>query len=317
MSPIGLRPKQQPGKYRLIHHLSYPDGESTNDGINQDYCAMHYTHFDEAINVVTQAGKGALMAKEDIESAFRLLPIHPEDLGLLGMKLGDEYFFDKSLPMGASCSPALFEKFSTFIEWAAKSAANTEKIVHYADDFLLVGCCEGGIGTSCQEVVETFHKVCENIGVPLAKEKAVGPTTDIVYLGLRIDSVKQQVSVPPDKLQSVIEKVEKAIRAQKMTLNEIQSLIGSLSFVCRAIAPGRPFIRRLIELTARIKQSWYKVRLNEGVKSDLRMWMMFLKEFNGVSLFQDQYWVGAADLDLYTDASGEIVCGGYMKGRWF
>ena len=317
VSPIGLRPKPQPGKYRMIHHLSYPDGESINDGINSDVCSMHYTSFDVAINTVIQVGKGALMAKEDIESAFRLLPVHPEDFELLGMKLGDNYYVDKALPMGASCSPALFEKFSTFIEWAAKLAANTDNIVHYADDFLLVGCKEGGGGTPCQNIVEDFHTVCENIGVPLAKDKAVGPTTDIVYLGLRIDSIKQQVSVPPEKLQTILEKVEKALNAEKMTLKEIQSLVGSLSFVCRAIAPGRPFIRRLIDLAGGTKKSWHKIRLNEGVKSDLRMWVIFLKEFNGVSLFQEQRWLAAADLELYTDASGGLGFGGYMKGKWF
>ena len=30
-SPLGLVPKKQPGEYRLIHHLSYPNGASIND----------------------------------------------------------------------------------------------------------------------------------------------------------------------------------------------------------------------------------------------------------------------------------------------
>ena len=36
VSPLGIVPKKLPGKFRLIHHLSYPEGLSVNDGIPKD-----------------------------------------------------------------------------------------------------------------------------------------------------------------------------------------------------------------------------------------------------------------------------------------
>ena len=60
----------------MIQHLSFPDGDSINDWIDREYCAVQYTHFDQAVEGVVRVGKGALTAKEDIESAFRLLPVH-------------------------------------------------------------------------------------------------------------------------------------------------------------------------------------------------------------------------------------------------
>ena len=33
-SPIGLVPKKAPGEFRLIHHLSWPEGNSVNDHID-------------------------------------------------------------------------------------------------------------------------------------------------------------------------------------------------------------------------------------------------------------------------------------------
>ena len=219
--------------------------------------------------------------------------------------------------MGASCSPFLYETFSTFVEWVARSTIKSENVIHFADDFLLVGFKENELGISCQEIVNSFHEICDNLGIPLAKDKAVGPTTIIEYLGLQIDSVRQEVSVPPEKLQSIKAKIEDALVRRKLTLKEMQSLIGSLSFICNAVAPGRPFIRRLIDLTCGVRKSWHRIRLTEGVKSDLRMWLLFLKEYNGVSIFQNQYWVGTGDIQLYTDASGGIGFGGYWAGRWF
>jgi hypothetical protein len=117
VSPVGLVPKAEQGKFRLIQHLSFPEGGSINDGISKDFCRVQYTNFDVAVGLVIRAGKGALMAKADIESAFRLLPIHPDDFHLLGIRVDRLFYVDKALPMGASCSPAYFEMFSTFLEW--------------------------------------------------------------------------------------------------------------------------------------------------------------------------------------------------------
>lgn len=62
----------------MIHHLSYPGGLSVNDGIDPEACSVKYTSFDMVVKWVRTFGKGALLAKMDIESAFRLLPVHLE-----------------------------------------------------------------------------------------------------------------------------------------------------------------------------------------------------------------------------------------------
>ena len=78
-SPIGLVPKREPNSFRLIHHLSFPEGQSINSFINKDLCTVHYASFDEAVALAISAGTGAWLAKADIKSAFRLLPVSPSD----------------------------------------------------------------------------------------------------------------------------------------------------------------------------------------------------------------------------------------------
>lgn len=75
-SPIGLVPKNE---FRLIHHLSYPKNADTsvNAGIPQDYKSVSYSGVNDAIQILQNLGHGAYMAKTDIESAFRILPIQP------------------------------------------------------------------------------------------------------------------------------------------------------------------------------------------------------------------------------------------------
>lgn len=70
--------------------------------------------FDASVEWVRRFGKGALLAKMDIESAFCWLPVHPESLHLLGCCWEGCYFIDCCLPMGCSLSCAYFEAFSSF-----------------------------------------------------------------------------------------------------------------------------------------------------------------------------------------------------------
>ena len=50
--------------------------------------------FDDAVELVARAGPGALLAKADIKSAFRLMPISPRDFELLGIELENKYYVD-------------------------------------------------------------------------------------------------------------------------------------------------------------------------------------------------------------------------------
>ena len=65
-SPIGLVPKKELNEYRLIHHLSYPFGNSINDFIPEHLCSVSYNTVDDAIKIMKQLGTGCLLAKTDI-----------------------------------------------------------------------------------------------------------------------------------------------------------------------------------------------------------------------------------------------------------
>lgn len=75
---------------------------------------MQYTSFDEAIHMIQDMGKGCLMAKSDVKSAFRLLPIAPSDFDQLGFKFDGKYYFDKCMPFGCSISCSSWEKMANF-----------------------------------------------------------------------------------------------------------------------------------------------------------------------------------------------------------
>ena len=65
--------------YRLITNFSHPRGSSVNDGIDPALTSLTYITVDSVMQVVQQLGKGSLQAKMDIESEYRLVPVHSQD----------------------------------------------------------------------------------------------------------------------------------------------------------------------------------------------------------------------------------------------
>ena len=99
---FGVIPKgYATGKWRLITDLSYPPGESVNDGIDPELCSLRYTSVDDVATVAAGLGQGALMSKVTIETAYRLVPVHPDDRPLLGMEWKGQVFADLRYLVGA------------------------------------------------------------------------------------------------------------------------------------------------------------------------------------------------------------------------
>ena len=314
ISPVGLIPKSD-GSWRLITHLSYPPGSSVNDGIDKNICSVTYTSFDEVSQMIFKLGKGALMAKRDIKSAFRLLPIHPNDFHLLGIKVEGNYYVDTMLPMGLSLSCSLFEKFATFIHWLVQFVTDIHSIDHYLDDFIMAGAD----GTeNCQTLVLNFSNLCEEIGIPIAENKSVGPTTVLVFLGLEIDSLAMTIRIPLNRIEELRQLLEKMLSKRKVTLEQLQKLVGKLNFFCRAIRSSRAFLRRFYDAMVPLKKAHHRLHVNAELRQDMQLWLIFLEDYNGLSYIQDDVWISSECLQLFTDSSGAagLGCGCYFAGKW-
>ena len=314
LSPIGLVPKKTPGEYRLIHHLSYPRGFSVNDFIDPQLASVQYTSFDEAIFMLQDLGQNCKLFKMDLKNAFRLLPVDKNEYPLLGFKFRDKFYIDKAVPFGCAISCKKFEQFATFLEFAVKQRMKSGKLLHYLDDFL------GGDKSinACKTIMQVFRDCMADLGVPLAEEKTEGPTEVLCFLGLELDSIHMVVRIPRDKIVELIEKIEMVLQREKVTLRQMQSLIGSLNFCCRAIVPGRPFCRRFINATCGLTQPYHHLRITKPIKLDLLMWLHFFREHNGVSAFHDRYWVSNEDVQLFSDSAAgpNLGFGIYFQGKW-
>ena len=136
------------------------------------------------------------MAKVDIQDAFRIVPVHPDDRWLLEMQWEGKTYIDSSLPFGLRSAPKIFNMLADALEWIL-SHKGVQWNIHYLNDFLMLGAP----GTSqCSKALVTTLATCDRLGCPIAPHKTVGPVTLIDFLGIQLDSTSMQLRLPKQKL---------------------------------------------------------------------------------------------------------------------
>ena len=107
ISPLGVLEKPD-GGVRLIHDCSMPPGRAVNDYSTEEW-HLKFARVDDAAALVTE---GCFMAKVDISSAYRHVPISRHSQRVTGLKwqFGTKTVFlkDTKLCFGARLAPVYF-----------------------------------------------------------------------------------------------------------------------------------------------------------------------------------------------------------------
>ena len=313
VSPIKLQPKKEVGKYRLIHNVSYPyDQHSINGSISRDNSSVSYASIQDAISIIQKLGKGCFMAKSDIQSAYRLVPVSPEDYPKLGFQFRNDLYFDKCLAQGCASSCKIFEEFSSALEWILRHKYNVKFTLHVLDDFAFFAPDY----EKCLQYLLAWKSLCSELNIPLCPEKTLDPSRLMVFLGVELSSVDMEARLPAEKLDKYREKLTDLTKHRKTTLENMQSVIGCLQFATSVIIPGRAFVRRLIDTTIGVKKPSHFVTLNDGTTADIKMWLTFFQFHNGKTIFIQPEAESSISLHMYTDASKQ-ACAATFKSSWF
>ena len=312
VSPIGLVPKKTKNKFRMITNLSSPESSSINSGISDTFAKVEYSSIFDAVQLIIAAGPHPFLSKSDIQHAFRLLPISPSQYHLLCMKWQDSFYFDRCLPMGARSSCSLFESFSSAIEFIAHKEGITY-LTHYLDDFLFISPSL----TAGNNDLTTFKALCQILNVPLSKEKTMGPSQIMEFLGYEFNTIKETILLPKDKVEKGLHLIQTFLQKKRCKLSDLQSLLGFLNFACAVIVPGRAFLQRLYMATANVSKPYYSIRLNQELKKDLLVWQSFFCNHNGVTLYREQLFLSPDVCHIYSDASQSLGHAAIFGKHWF
>lgn len=169
---------------------------------------------------------------------------------------------------------------------------------HLLDDFFFVG---EATTNKCSVALNTFLALAETLGVPIKSEKTQSTTTCIVIYGIEIDSEAMVARLPQENIYKILGLLRMFL-PRKVTLRELQSLLGLFNFACSVIITGRAFLRRLFDLTVGHTCSHFRITLNSEARADLKDWYTFICNFNGKSCFSFQNWVSSDTLKFYSDS---------------
>ena len=315
ISSFGVIPKKgQPGKWRLIVDLSSPGGASVNDGIDPQLFTLQYITVYQILRMVARYGPGALMAKFDVETAYRNIAIHPDDRFLLGLKWRGKFYVDLALPFGLCSAPFIFNSVADMVEWILLNSHHVSDLLHYLDDFITAGPPQSSL---CDQNLRSVITVCKRLGLPLHPNKCIGPSTSLTVLGIELDSIQQIARLPDDKLLALKEMVQSWLPRRWCNRRELESLIGHLHHAAKVIWPGRTFLRRMIDLLCCFRNKDHPIRLNREFHLDLQWWQLFLSSWNGVGFWLYPGMMASSDLEVTSDAAGSLGYGAYFRGHWF
>ena len=222
-SSLGAVPKKHCiDKWRLILDLSHPKGASVNDGIARNLCSLSYMKVDDVVQQVLQLGRGALLAKIDIESAFRNIPVHPHDRHLLGMRWCNQLYIDTVLPFGLRSAPKIFNCIADALQWIGRKQGITY-LEHFLDDFITSGAPSS---EECKQNLSLLIWICDKLGLPLAIDKQEGPSTCLVFLGIEVDTANLELRLPLPKLLRLQSTLTHSLGQPQMLQEEESGISG-------------------------------------------------------------------------------------------
>ena len=137
--------------------------------------------------------RGYKIFKVDISRAFRHVPIDPGDLDLLGLHWKD-YFIDFLVPLRFKHSSSIFQRISDVVCFIMKQEGHG--IWNYIDDFLCVS-----LPSNIDNIYHRLEELLSELGLTVSSRKLVPPSTQVLCLGILVDTVDLSVSIPAEKLQ--------------------------------------------------------------------------------------------------------------------
>ena len=68
-----------------------------------------------------------------------------------------------------------------------------------------------------------------------------------------------EACLPDDKFYCAREILNSFTQRRSVRLFELQSLVGTLQFACKAVVPGRTFLQRMINLTKGVPSRFHHI----------------------------------------------------------
>ena len=221
---------------------------------------------------------------------------------------GGRYFLETQLTFGSSSSPDRFDVTSNLPLEIALKKSNIwkESSVKVLDDMVGFGHKNS---TTLFIFYENYRNVCSNTGIRLADtsdpDKAFGPSSKGIVLGILYDLEKLEWSIPIDKADRLLILLWEAVNNSSLSFGTLSTIVGKLNHYKEMAKFGKWERSFLLALSDTERPPFETVHLNDLAKDQLRWWFCSIVIAKSGSLIPDpRSFTPRVFLSLFPDASG-------------
>ena len=312
LSPLMTKPKRDAAHRRVIMDLSWPMGGSINDGIDTEWyldgpATVTLPTVDYMADRLLHLGPGAWMYKTDLSRGYRQLRVDPVDWPLLGLRHRGNIYLDICPPFGLRTSALFMQRTTQAISFMHQRKGFLSR--PYLDDF---GGAEPSEPTA-NAALDALQGLFGDLGMVEAAHKVCHPSQRMVWLGIDFDSVAMTMTIPPAKLEEIMQILAEWEGKVRATKREMQSLLGLLQFVASVSPPTRIFTNRMLQNMREAPQRGSE-SLSLGFKQDLGFFIRLLPAYNGIRILGKEEVPCDEQIELDACLSG---CGAYDGSRYY
>ena len=275
--------------------------------LSDDY-EFSFPRVDDFANLILKLGKGCFMWKRDLSRFFLQLPLDPFEYNKTAFIWRGSLFFFTSFVWGCRHAGLNGQRVSSAVSAIHRSLGKQSYCSHlkagclpdcshytplgnavlndpfntlnYSDDF-------GGAEVQHSRSKLSFDilgSLLYELGIAESLPKAVSPCNVMKYLGIVFDSLRMEMRIDTEKCIELLHELKNWIRRTVATKSELQSILGKLMWVARAVKYSRCFILRIISEMKSLSYQNQKIKLSDNVKKDFLWWYEYMTVFNGVEL---------------------------------
>ena len=314
VSPL-MTSVKKPNSRRAVFDASFSDYSLNLNTPEKYYLGEEYgltfPKLDDFVNIILKLGKGCYMWKRDLSRFFLQLPLDPLDYDKVACVWRGKLLFFTSYVWGCRHAGLNGQRVTTAVSTIHRTMGTMTECVHKSD-----GCDStcGHLTTESvvcpQTTISEFNtlnysddfagaeidlsraKLSFNmmgsllsvLGLTESEKKAESPQKVMKYLGIEFDSMKLEMRVDKDRCAELLLELEVWQRKTVATKSDIQSILGKLLWVAKAVKFSRCFVLRIIAELKTLKSQKQKCTLSENIRKDFLWWYQFLAVFNGTEL---------------------------------
>ena len=288
ISPLMTSPKK-PSSRRAVFDASFGlyslNKNTPEKAYHESEYEFTFPRIDDLAEIIAKLGEGCFLFKRDLSRYFLQLKVDPFEYNRLGFVWRGSLFFFVSFVWGCRHAGYCGQWLTSAVSYihARLGLEKTQQlfnILNYADDF---AGAESKFDTATLSF-ETLGQLLAELGLIESVSKACPPSTTMVYLGVKFDTVTMSMYVEDEKVIELKSELVKWSRKTVAKKHELQSILGKLLWVSKTVRFSRVFVSRIISELRKLPSQSAKTTLSNEIRKDFLWWEKYMEVFSGVVL---------------------------------